>query len=117
MRHDEQRRHPRVRISAVAALETLGRLNANDQALATVRDVSRAGIGLRTGQPPMAGQAVILRLAIGDEIREIRTLATRVTRCGDSNFYDIGLDWSSCTQEELSFLDRFIDLAEVQPQD
>ncbi|MBL8725599.1 MAG: PilZ domain-containing protein [Planctomycetes bacterium] len=117
MRHDEHRRHPRAQLTAVAALQTLGRLNANDQGIATVRDVSRSGIGLRTGQPPLQGQAVILRLGIGDEILELTTLATRVRRCGDSHFYDVGLDWSNCSAEQLAFLDRFVELAEVQPQD
>lgn len=117
MEHDERRRHPRVRVAAVASLETAGVLNPNDQALCSVRDVSRSGIGLHTGQPPMRGQSVLLRVALDDEIQTLKTTATRVQRCGTSNFYDVGLDWSHCTPEQLAFLDRVLAIVETQPQD
>lgn len=100
----ERRRSPRVRVAACATLETKGVLNAGDQAFCSVRDVSQVGIGLETGQPPMAGQGVILRVAMDDTVHELRTLATRVERRGDSNFYEVGLDWSNCTPEQLEFL-------------
>lgn len=114
---DERRRAPRVRVAATATLETGGVLNPNNQALCTVQDVSRSGVGLSTGQPPMRGQTVILRIALDDEIHELRTHATRVERKGTSNFYSVGLDWSSCSPDELSFLDRVLEVLEEQPQD
>lgn len=114
---DERRREPRVRVAATATLETFGVLNPNDQALCAVQDVSRSGIGLSTGQPPMRGQTVMLRLGLDDEIHELQTRATRVERKGTSNFYTVGLDWSSCSPEELSFLDRVLAAFEEQPQD
>lgn len=114
---DDRRRSPRVRVAAIATLETTGVLNPNDQALCAVRDVSRCGIGLQTGQPPMRGQKVHLRVALDDEVHEMVTIATRVNRCGAGNFYDVGLDWSSCTQEQLAFLDRVLQVIETQPQD
>ena len=80
-----------------------------------MRDVSKSGIGLETGQPPMVGQGVLLRLALDDEIREIRTLATRVHRRGQSNFYEVGLDWSNCTTEQLQFLDKVLSAMAKQP--
>jgi hypothetical protein len=116
MQHDDDRRHPRVRIAAVASLETKGQLNANDQALGSVRDVSRSGIGLQTGQPPLRGQAVILRIAVDDEVHELRAHATRVTKVGNSNFYDVGLDWGPCTVEQLAFLEKALAAIEQQPQ-
>lgn len=108
MDQDNRRRATRVRAVAVASLETCGTLNANDQALCTVKDLSRTGIGLETGQPPIKGQGVILRLSLDEEIVEIRTRATRVTRQPDSHFYTIGLDWSHCSESELAFLDRVL---------
>lgn len=111
------RRHPRVRVAALAAIETMGTLNANNQALGAVRDVSRCGIGLQTGQPPMAGQTVQLRMELGDEIHVLRGRATRVQRCGKGNFFDIGIDWTDCTPEQLAFLDRVLAVLETQPQD
>lgn len=115
MKHDQERRRgARVRVAAFATLETHGVLNANNQALCTVRDVSRSGIGLETGQPPMVGQGVLLRLLLGDDVREIRTLATRVHRRGTTNFYEVGLDWSSCTKEQLEFLDKVLSAMETQ---
>ncbi len=114
---DERRRGPRIRVAATATLETGGVLNPNNQALCAVQDVSRSGIGLSTGQPPMRGQTVILRIALDDEIHELRTQATRVERKGTSNFYSVGLDWSSCSPDELSFLDRVLEVFEEQPQD
>lgn len=112
-----RRRSPRVRVAAVAALETSGVLNPNDQALCSVRDVSRSGIGLQTGQPPLRGQQVLLRVALDEEIQTLVTTATRVQRCGTTNFYDVGLDWSHCTAEQLAFLDRVLEVVETQPQD
>lgn len=116
MKHDQDRRRgPRVRVAAFATLETHGVLNAGNQALCSVRDVSKTGIGLETGQPPMVGQGVLLRLALDDEVREIRTLATRVHRRGQTNFYQVGLDWSACTSEQLAFLDKVLAAFESQP--
>jgi hypothetical protein len=105
-----------VRVAAFATLETRGRLNANDQALCSVLNVSRHGIGLQTGQPPMTGQGVILRLVLDDEMHELRTFATRVDRRGDTNFYDVGLDWSRCTPDQLDFLDQVLGAFEAEPK-
>ncbi len=109
--HPDRRRGERVRVAAVAALETKGKFKPNDQGLGAVRDVSRFGIGLETGQPPLVGQRVLLRVAIDDDVHELTCLATRVERREGSNFYDVGLDWSSCTPEQLLFLGRIIQLA------
>tara|TARA_R110002072_G_scaffold269796_1_gene429073 strand:- start:5485 stop:5847 length:363 start_codon:yes stop_codon:yes gene_type:complete len=108
MDHDDRRRSTRVGAVAVASLVACGRINANDQALCTVRDLSRTGIGLETGQPPIAGQDVILRLSLDDEILEVRPRATRVNSKPGSHFYQLGLDWSHCTEAELAFLDRVL---------
>ncbi|MFT4515588.1 MAG: c-di-GMP-binding flagellar brake protein YcgR [Planctomycetota bacterium] len=108
MDQEDRRRSTRVSAVAVASLEACGSLNANNQALCTVKDLSRTGIGLETGQPPIKGQGVILRLSLNDEIIEIRTRTTRVTRKPDSHFYQLGLDWSHCSEEELAFLDRVL---------
>jgi hypothetical protein len=116
MTHDQDRRRsPRARVAAVASLETVGALNANNQGFSVVKNVSRTGIGLETGQPPIRGQAVILRLAMENQTHELRTRATRVTRRGTSNFYEVGLDWSSCTQEQMQFLDEILKVVESQP--
>jgi len=107
--HDrDRRRSTRVRVVAVATLETQGALNANDQALCTVQDLSRNGIGLETGQPPIKGQAVILRISLDGETHELRTRAARVHNQPDSHFWRIGLDWSACSEFELAFLDRVL---------
>lgn len=116
MEHVDERRHPRVRIAALASLETKGHLNANDQALGSVRDVSRSGIGLQTGQPPLRGQSVTLRIALDDEVHELRAMATRISKVGDSNFYNVGLDWAHCSAEDLAFLDQVLAVIEQQPQ-
>lgn len=116
MSHDQDRRRStRVRIAAVASLEAVGARNANNQGLSVVKNVSRTGIGIETGQPPLKGQTVILRLALDHTTHELRTRATRVTRRGTSNFYDVGLDWSGCTPEQLSFLDEILRLVEQFP--
>ena len=112
----DRRRAPRARVAAIASLETKGKLNANDQAIGVVRDMSRTGIGLETGQPPMVGQGVILRLVLDDESHQLCTRATRVERRGKSNFYQVGLDWSMCSSAELAFLDRVLHAYEQQPQ-
>jgi hypothetical protein len=111
----DRRRAARVRVAAVASLETLGTLNPNNQGLSVVKNVSRTGIGIETGQPPMRGQAVILRLALDDQTHELRTRATRVARRGTSNFYEVGLDWSGCSAEQMSFLDEILKAVEAQP--
>ena len=108
MDHDDRRRATRVSAVALASLETCGTLNSNNQALCAVKDLSKTGIGLETGQPPIKGQGVILRLSLGDEIIEIRTRATRVSRKPGSHFYQLGLDWSHCSEAELAFLDRVL---------
>ena len=111
----DRRRGPRVRVAAFATLETRGVLNANNQALCSVKDVSESGIGLETGQPPLVGQGVILRLALDDKMHELRTFATRVDRRGKGNFYEVGLDWSNCTPEQLDFLRQVLRVIEQQP--
>lgn len=111
-RERERRRAPRVRFTACATLETKGHRNANDQAFCLVQDASRCGIGLETGQPPLVGQVVLLRLSIDDRLHELRTLATRVQRRGSGNFFDIGLDWSHCSREQLAFLDEALSILE-----
>jgi PilZ domain-containing protein len=93
-------------LQAFAALETSGK-HANDQAFCAVRDVSRHGIGMHTGQPPFVGQEVRLRLAIGEDIHTITTRATRVTKRKE-DFFEVGLDWSRCTPADLSFLRTFL---------
>jgi hypothetical protein len=97
---------PRQRLCALAAMETKDR-HANDQAFGAVADVSHAGIGLKTGQPPLVGQTVILRLAIEEEIHTIKATATRIEQRG-RHVYEVGLDWSKCSDEELEFLDRYL---------
>lgn len=104
-----------MRVAAVASLETVGALNANDQGFSVVKNVSRTGIGLETGQPPIRGQMVVLRLALGDQTHQLRTRAMRVKRRGTSNFYEVGLDWSSCTPEQMLFLDEILKAVESQP--
>jgi hypothetical protein len=111
----DRRRAVRVRIAAIAAIETRGKLNANNQGLGTVRNVSRTGIGLETGQPPITGQRVLLRVALGDATHELPTRATRVQRRGATNFYDVGLDWQDCTTEQLAFLDDLLATIEAHP--
>ena len=73
--NEDKRRAPRVRIAAVTSLETVGTRNANNQGMGVVKNVSRTGIGIETGQPPLRGQLVILRLAIDDVTHELRTHA------------------------------------------
>jgi hypothetical protein len=102
----DRRRTPRQRLAAFAALETEGR-HANDQAFSAVVDVSRSGIGLRTGQPPLPGQGVILRLAIEEDVHTLRTIATRATK-RDAYTFEVGLDWSQCTADDLAFLDTYL---------
>ncbi len=111
----DRRRSPRAQVAAIVSLETRGVLNANDQALGAVRNMSRTGIGLETGQPPLVGQTVILRLVLDEESHELRTRATRVQRRGRSNFYEVGLDWSNCATHALAFLDRVLRAFEQQP--
>lgn len=110
-----RRRAGRVRVAAIATMETKGTLNANDQALCTVRNMSRTGIGVETGQPPIPGQTVVLRLALDEEVHELKTRTTRVQRRGKSNFYDVGLDWNVCTQSQLKFLDEVLAVIEEEP--
>lgn len=105
MGQQNRRRATRVAVVAVASLDARGSRHNNNQGMGSVRNLSRTGIGLETGQPPIKGQSVFLRLALGDEIIELATRATRVEQQGDSHFYHVGLDWSGCTAEELSFLD------------
>ncbi len=114
-RDQDRRRASRVRVAAVASLETRGWLHANDQGLAVVKNVSRTGIGLETGQPPIVGQMVFLRLALDEVTHELSARATRVKRRGSSSFYEVGLDWSACTKEQLAFLDELLRAVDDQP--
>lgn len=102
----DRRRSPRVRFAAYAALETSGRF-ANDQGFGVATDVSFHGIGLRTGQPPLVGQGVLLRLAIDEEIVTLRATARHSADKGAGMFH-VGLDWAGCSEAELAFLDRWL---------
>ena len=102
----ERRRAPRQRLAAFAAITAIGR-HPNDQAFSAVVDISRTGICLRTGQPPRVGQSAYLRLAIDEDIHTLQSRVTRVQpRSG--TVFEVGLDWSSCSTEELEFLDRYV---------
>tara|TARA_R110002073_G_scaffold50853_3_gene134163 strand:- start:96 stop:452 length:357 start_codon:yes stop_codon:yes gene_type:complete len=116
MDHDNRRRSTRIGTVAVASLVACGKAYANDQALCTVRDISRTGIGLETGQPPIEGQDVMLRLSLDDEIIDIQPRTTRVERKPGSQFYQIGLDWSHCSETELAFLDRVLGAVAETPK-
>jgi hypothetical protein len=107
----DTRRGKRVKVSGIATLET-GGLNATNQAVCTVRDLSRSGIGLETGQPPEVGQVVRLRLVLNGAMVTLSTIATRVDRRANSNFYQVGLDWSRCKPDELAFLDEVLNAVE-----
>jgi hypothetical protein len=113
---DDRRRATRVRVVGLATVQTGGALNRNDQALCTVIDVSRSGIGVETGQPPLLGQKVQLRIALDDRIHEIPGRTTRVQRRGDTNFFRVGFDWSDCSSEQLAFLDEILAAVERAPQ-
>lgn len=76
-----------------------------DQSLGSVKNVSRTGILVETGQPPLVGDVVLLRLAIGERIHELRATATRVAQRERSHFYEVGLDWRDTPPEQLVFLD------------
>ena len=115
MGQENRRRATRVAVVAVASLEARGAPNNNNQGMDSVRNLSRTGIRLETGQHPIKGQGVILRLSLGDEIIELATRATRVERQGDSHYYQVGLDWSDCTAAELSFLDEVLGAMADEP--
>ncbi len=89
-----------------ATLETTGVLARNDQAFTLVIDVSRTGIGLRTGQPPVVGDRVIVRLGLGEEIRQLKAVVRRVS-LRRRGVFDVGLEWHGCTRKELAFVDEF----------
>ena len=114
-REQERRRSVRVRLAAVASLETRDRRHGNDQALSCVKNISRTGIGLETGQPPMVGHTVVLRIALGDVTHQLMARAPRVQRRGAGNFHEVGLDWSACTVEQLAFLDDVLRELQDQP--
>jgi hypothetical protein len=114
-RGQERRRGVRVRLAAVASLETRERRHASNQALSSVKNISRTGIGVETGQPPMVGHTVVLRIALGDTTHELMARTTRVQRRGAGNFHEVGLDWSSCTAEQLAFLDEVLREIENSP--
>lgn len=97
----------------MATLETLSTRSSINQALGAVKNLSRTGICIETGQPPLTGDRVMLRLAIDDRIHELKTTATRVTRRGSSNFYEVGLDWRLCSPEQLTFLDDLLRFLEA----
>ncbi len=109
----ERRKTTRQRLQAFAALETKDR-HPNDQAFSAVIDVSRSGIGLRTGQPPLKGQTVHVRLAIGEEIHTIAAKATRIQQ-RDPYAFSVGLDWSACTDEQIAFLDDYLAALSTAP--
>lgn len=106
---NERRRNPRFRMDAYAALESKGMFTSNDQAFGPVLDISRTGIRMRTGQPPHVGQMVVLRVAVEEDIHTLRAIAARVTPAG-RDLYDVGMDFSWCSTEELAFLDECIEL-------
>ena len=88
-------------LATFAALEMQGR-HHNDQSFACVADVSRVGIAVRTGQPPLPGQQVAVRIALGEEIHEVITAVTRIAQRG-TDLFEVGLDWSRCPPETLAF--------------
>lgn len=100
----------------MATMETQGGRATSNQGLGAVKNLSRTGICLETGQPPRTGDRVLLRLAIDDQIHEMPTLVTRASRRGTTNFYEVGLDWRLCTPEQLAFLDDLLHFLESPDQ-
>ena len=116
MSNQDRRRSSRSRFAATAALFVHGRLLPNDQALCSVLNISRHGVGLETGQPPREGQHVLVRLAVGDEIHELQATTQRVEPIENRpNFYEVGLEWSQCSPKELEFLNRFVEKFDASP--
>lgn len=108
-------RAPRACLAAMATMTVRSLRSQLDQSLGAVKNISRTGILMETGQPPLVGDSVLLRLAIGDRIHEIRATTARVARRGNSHFYEVGLDWRLADREQLAFLDDALAFLE-QPQ-
>ena len=101
-----QRRTERVPMQTFASIETVGVLASNNQTFGVVLDVSRNGLGLRTGQPPGVGLRVIVRVGIGEEIRPLKAIVRRL-KLRSQNVFDVGLEWQDCSTNDLSFVDEF----------
>lgn len=104
----EHRRAERMPHAAVAAMETIGPFGGNNQGVAVVRNLSRSGIGIETAQPPLKGQRVAFRLAIGTNVQRLTATTRRVQPKGNSGFYEVGLEWTTCSAQEAAFLDALI---------
>jgi len=101
----ERRRHPRQPFDASGSMETQGAYDLS-RTSCSVLNVSRSGIGVETDQPPSCGQEVLLRIEFDGEVHECKTTATRIVRVEGSSLYQVGLDWSECSQEQVELLDR-----------
>lgn len=108
----ERRRSGRSRLAGFAAIKTIGFGKNNDQAFSALRDVSRHGVRLRTGQPPEIGDLVRVRLGVGDAIHVIEGVTRRVEWV--DRVYDVGIEWIGCTEEQLGFLDAASPMATPQ---
>jgi hypothetical protein len=112
MADSDRRNSPRLRVAACAALEAVGMRSECDQALGSVLDVSRDGIGIETGQPPRIGQLVRLRIALDDEIEEVLARTARVSRPPRSIFSIVGFVWEPESEAQLAFLEKVFIAAE-----
>lgn len=94
-------------MAALATIKAQGVGTQNDQAFSAVMDVSRHGVRLRTGQPPEIGDWVLLRLGIGEDIHCLDGITRRIERVGKT-YFDVGIEWVDCSDEQLTFLDQYL---------
>lgn len=102
----DRRRAARLPGEAFASLLFDG-LEGCDQAFCVVVDVSKGGMRLRTPQPPPSGQSVRVRVALGEDICDVRGRVVRVAALG-SHSYDVGLAYDPDSEQGAAFLRTFL---------
>lgn len=87
----ESLREPIEAFATVSSLPQPGVAGHDQAAFCVVVDVSRTGIRLRTPQPPIEGQSVIVTVALGEEVHAIDAQVAWVA--GLSAGFDVGLEF------------------------
>ena len=103
----EQRRGQRVTAPAFAVLMSDEVSEPIAPAFGAVANLSRSGIAVRVPCAFPKGNAVRIRIGIGDQIHEIEARVVR-TRKRSNKVYDIALEWTDVTPAAVQLRDSLL---------
>ncbi len=103
---DDRRRDERFEKQTFARISA-ERPDSEDHALGIVSNVSVRGLGIRTPNRFFVGESVVLRVAAGNQLHNMRVEVRRAEPT-DNGLWDVGVEFDPNTGPTQQFLEEFL---------